>query len=138
MCDVWNGLIGYCKSLSANKKEAKKEEDFRLEAYTMAHLKNGVYDWSTPHDQYWRLFVPGTYNILAMAFGFQGSEVQKVELTNHNTTAQRLDFTLSPISNNIDNVCLRTKIIRKIKAINLQSAGSEILGQPSMGLKLMK
>ncbi|XP_037900268.1 carboxypeptidase D isoform X2 [Glossina fuscipes] len=78
---------------------------------------------TTQRGEYWRLLVPGTYDVLAMAFGFQNSEVQKVEVTNDNAAAQRLDFTLSPISNNIDGNFHKIIVERADKAEDVEKNG---------------
>uniref|UniRef100_A0A1B0ALR5 Peptidase M14 domain-containing protein n=1 Tax=Glossina palpalis gambiensis TaxID=67801 RepID=A0A1B0ALR5_9MUSC len=54
---------------------------------------------------------------------FQNSEVQKVEVTNDNAAAQRLDFTLSPISNNIDGNFHKIIVERADKAEDVEKNG---------------
>uniref|UniRef100_A0A1B0AK14 Peptidase M14 domain-containing protein n=1 Tax=Glossina pallidipes TaxID=7398 RepID=A0A1B0AK14_GLOPL len=78
---------------------------------------------TTQRGEFWRLLVPGIYDVQAMAFGFQNSEVQKVEVTNDNAAAQRVDFTLSPISNNIDGNFRKVIVERADKAEDVEKNG---------------
>uniref|UniRef100_A0A1B0G947 Peptidase M14 domain-containing protein n=1 Tax=Glossina morsitans morsitans TaxID=37546 RepID=A0A1B0G947_GLOMM len=78
---------------------------------------------TTQRGEFWRLLVPGIYDVQAMAFGFQNSEVQKVEVTNDNAVAQRVDFTLSPISNNIDGNFRKVIVERADKAEDVEKNG---------------
>ncbi|XP_037935345.1 carboxypeptidase D isoform X2 [Teleopsis dalmanni] len=57
---------------------------------------------TTRRGEYWRMLTPGIYNIQAQAFGYQASVPQQIQITNDNTEALRIDFTLLPTENNYD------------------------------------
>ncbi|XP_037931954.1 carboxypeptidase D-like [Teleopsis dalmanni] len=59
---------------------------------------------TTRRGEYWRMLTPGIYNIQAQAFGYQASVPQQIQITNDNTEALRIDFTLLPTENNYDGI----------------------------------
>nr|XP_036215281.1 carboxypeptidase D isoform X2 [Bactrocera oleae] len=67
---------------------------------------------TTKRGEYWRLLTPGIYNVQALAFGYQPSEPKQVHVTNENSEALRLDFTLSPLETNYDGDFRKVKVER--------------------------
>ncbi|XP_017489571.1 PREDICTED: carboxypeptidase D isoform X1 [Rhagoletis zephyria] len=73
---------------------------------------------TTQRGEYWRLLTPGIYNVQALAFGYQPSEPKQVHVTNENSEALRLDFTLSPLETNYDGNFRKVKVERSKASTN--------------------
>ncbi|XP_008476442.1 carboxypeptidase N catalytic chain-like [Diaphorina citri] len=51
----------------------------------------------TVRGEYWRLLLPGNYNIIATAAGFESS-IKQVTVGNETMNPTRLDFQLKPVA----------------------------------------
>ncbi|XP_055923216.1 carboxypeptidase D [Eupeodes corollae] len=66
---------------------------------------------TTKRGEYWRLLTPGTYNVQALAFGYEASPIHKVEIPNKDEPI-RLDFNLKPSDSLNDDSFRKVKVER--------------------------
>ncbi|CAF1279483.1 unnamed protein product, partial [Adineta ricciae] len=83
---------------------------------------------SVQHGAYWRLLMPGSYNVTITAAGYVSQTKMNIKVTNENiTNALRLDFHLQPIAHGSSSSSLTKDVSSTNDVYNLLSNFSEKL-----------